>query len=628
MTMDGAFGFLGEYAEFQYAFNMYYLTETDRLSNDWPIGSGLIWLPFFLAVHAIAKGLEFLNWGGDFWAAHGFSQSYRLGVALGVQFLAIVGLLAGIFVSKKRFGAGSAMWGAVLAIAGTPFGFYFYYYALMSHITSFALVSVFLALWMARAGSVRRAHEWALLGILAGLMAMTRPQTVLTLIAPAVEAIAGGALSLNRRRRSEYWRTNIRGIGLFALGAAAAFLPQCVFWNCIYGHPLQLPKMEEMRWVQPQILPMLFSDYHGLVSWCPLTVLAIPGLWLIYKKERVIGLALGLILLAQVYVNAANEIWWAGGSFSNRRFVDYSLIFLLAFAACCGRWGRSPLFVLLVALSASWSFLLMGAERAQVLTLNRYVPWNAEFFQSLLNLAGDPLRLVLSLKGDFAGAAVWLRVAGAGLIVAAGFGVYVLLSGKTPDRTRQIYRLAAGAAACFVIVLNSWVAVAAIRTPTLDLEQLKELGIFSTTFAGKGAQTFSRTNRLLWNNYYEAGFYYMTKEKYPESIHFLQKASALMPEHPLPYRYIGTAQMKDGDFTQAYGNLEKALEIDPGYGAARQALLECCEHLVGQECRDARIYIRLARLHIEDGRMDDAERVLNEILAFDPSNAEARALLD
>ena len=42
MTMDGAFGFFGEFAEFQYPFNMYYLTETDRVSNDWPIGSGLI----------------------------------------------------------------------------------------------------------------------------------------------------------------------------------------------------------------------------------------------------------------------------------------------------------------------------------------------------------------------------------------------------------------------------------------------------------------------------------------------------------------------------------------------------------------------------------------------------------
>ncbi len=628
MTMDGAFGFFGEFAEFQYPFNMYYLTETDRVSNDWPIGSGLMWLPFFLTVHAIAKGLELLNVGGDFWAPHGFSQAYRLGVALGVQFLAIVGLLTGFFAAKKRFGSGSAFWSVALVFLATPFGFYFYYYDLMAHVTSFALVSGFLALWMTRVGSQRRASEWVLLGILAGWMTMTRPQTVLTLIVLAVEAIASGALSLNRERRLEYWRPNTKGICLFALCAVAAFLPQCYFWQCIYGDPFQLPKMEEMRWFQPQILPMLFSDYHGLVSWCPLILLAIPGLWLIYKKEKVVGVALSLVLLLQVYVNAANEIWWAGGSFSNRRFVDYSFIFLLAFAACGARWGRSPVFIVLAIILSGWSLLLMGAERAQALTLDRYVPWNGDFIETLLNLALSPLQTILSLKGDFAGAPTWLRIASAALIVAGGLGVYVVWKGRTQERARRIQAAAVWTAVCFTIVLNCWVAVAALRTPKLDIEELEQLGLVSTQFAGEGSETFSRKNRLLWNNYYEAGFFYLAKADYPESIRFFKKASALMPEHPLPYRYIGTAQMETGEYLSAFDNLEIALERMPDYAAARQTLIACCESLADQDCREPRVYFRLARLYIEDGRIDEAEQILKKLLSFDPSNAEAQALLD
>ena len=161
-----------------------------------------------------------------------------------------------------------------------------------------------------------------------------------------------------------------KGMAVFGGLAFLAFLPQVLFWRKLYGNSLQMPKMEEMDWLLPRIDLTLFSTYHGLIAWSPVLLLVVPGLWFLIRENRLVGAAFAMVVAAQVYVNSANEVWWAGGSFGNRRFVDYSFIFLLAIAACCRRWRGHPLFWTLTAVGTLWNFGLLGAERSHVLTVS------------------------------------------------------------------------------------------------------------------------------------------------------------------------------------------------------------------------------------------------------------------
>ena len=46
ILIDHDLDFQNEYLHFDFQPNMFYLSGHQRLSNDWPIGAGLLWLPF------------------------------------------------------------------------------------------------------------------------------------------------------------------------------------------------------------------------------------------------------------------------------------------------------------------------------------------------------------------------------------------------------------------------------------------------------------------------------------------------------------------------------------------------------------------------------------------------------
>ena len=502
---------------------------------------------------------------------------------------------------------------------GTPFGFYFYYYAFMAHITSFLLVSLFCTAWLKGVGTPRKGAEWIVLGLLAGLMIMIRPQNALVLLMLGVEAyfsIAEGS----KENRGALWRYYILGGLLTALSALAAFVPQMLFWWKLYGNPVQMPKMEEMNWLSPRIDLTLFSTYHGLLSWSPLLLLTIPGLWILHKKNRIIGSAFTLVVLAQVYINSANEIWWAGGSFSNRRFVDYSFIFVLAFAACWRKWGRSPLFIAFVAVASLWNVLLLCAERLQILTLDHHVPWTREFLQSLITIPLHPIALLRALHGDYAGAPMALRIVLAALILLAGFAAYRFLTRGMPSRKTAAVLLG------FVLVLGIWMGVAVARTKPIDLTSPATKAFVATLAKPEYGEVISRRNRVLWNNYYEAGFFYLSQGKLERARDFYTKARNLLPEHPSAYRYLGIIYERLGDLEAARANLEKSLAIRPNYEPARRSLLYVYGQILSRNPINLDVLKRLARLAVEAGQIDTAEAAISQALVLAPDDPEVNRL--
>ena len=124
----------------------------------------------------------------------------------------------------------------------------------MSHATSMCAVAAFL--WASATGGQRAAWQWAALGLLGGLMLAIRWQNLVFMAFPAWE-IASAFAAAGRAGAA-----HLRAAGaLFGACAFAAFLPQLVAWQAIYGSPIAVsPLSPKMLWLGPDPVRLLWSS--------------------------------------------------------------------------------------------------------------------------------------------------------------------------------------------------------------------------------------------------------------------------------------------------------------------------------------------------------------------------------
>jgi len=104
-----------------------------------------------------------------------------------------------------------------------------------------------------------------------------------------------------------------------------------VAWKILYGSFLTIPQGEGfMHWGAPQILSLLFSTNHGLITYTPIMLFCLIGLFLFKPGNRmnVILLAVFLtIFLIEFYLNSVADDWAGGWAFGARRLLSCSIIF-------------------------------------------------------------------------------------------------------------------------------------------------------------------------------------------------------------------------------------------------------------------------------------------------------------
>ena len=108
-----------------------------------------------------------------------------------------------------------------------------------------------------------------------------------------------------------------------AAGALLGAFPQMAAWHVLYGEWVLLDPphgADFLRLGRPFVLETLFSTRHGVLSWTPVLWLGYLGLGPLLRTRRALALPLLIPAVAMTYVNMCSGDWWAGGSFSNRRF--------------------------------------------------------------------------------------------------------------------------------------------------------------------------------------------------------------------------------------------------------------------------------------------------------------------
>ena len=78
---------------------------------------------------------------------------------------------------------------------------------------------------------------------------------------------------------------------------------------------------------------VLFSFNHGLFAWHPVLLFATAGLIVLYRKDRLLPVLLGLMFAVQLYIIGAWYAWYGGDAFGGRMLISSLPALALGLAA-------------------------------------------------------------------------------------------------------------------------------------------------------------------------------------------------------------------------------------------------------------------------------------------------------
>ena len=222
----------------------------------YPVGSAVLWTPFFGASHF---WLGVLNSLGADHVRDGYGAPYRVAVGLGTLLYGYMALILITRFLREYVTPPVAIWTTVALCCGSFLLWYLTVEAVMSHGTSLFSVTLFLYVWH-QTRQRRTLGQWVGVGAAAGLMTLVRWQNSLFVIVIGLEAV------------EHYWRawrgtSQVRTpqlLGRHLAGAATAavvFLPQLWLWRLNLGAWFAVPSEPyRLDWFNINLADVLFSS--------------------------------------------------------------------------------------------------------------------------------------------------------------------------------------------------------------------------------------------------------------------------------------------------------------------------------------------------------------------------------
>lgn len=336
---------------------------TGYIANVFAIGPALLWMPFLLLAHAFVLLSDAL---GAHIAPDGFSVPYRIAMALGTAIYGFLGLLLSFSIARKYV---QEKW-ALLATLGIWFAsalpVYMYFNPAWSHAHSVFAVALFLWYWE-RTRPSRSIAQWALLGVIAGLMLDVYFPNGVFLLLPLLDALRSYARKLRPLNGASLLRQFAANC-LFLAVIFIGILPTLITRRIVFGGFFRFGSYGGVhwQWSAPFWRDVLFSSDHGLLSWTPLLALSIIGLLLglLHRRSRPIAACFALFSGAFYYVFSSYPHWDGMASFSNRFFISLTPSFIFGLALlfeCADLRLRSPRWLWPAALSLVAAFALWNA---------------------------------------------------------------------------------------------------------------------------------------------------------------------------------------------------------------------------------------------------------------------------
>jgi hypothetical protein len=334
-------------------------TVTGHINNHFSVGPAILWAPFLVVTHL---GVLLYDHLGGHLNADGFSPPYLLTMALATALYGFLALLISFWTACRYVPERFAFLGTLGIWLASSLPAYMYFNPSWSHALSAFVASMFLWYWL-RTRIGRSPVQWALLGLIGGLMLDTYYITAVLLLLPLLESLSGywkfmrssnGASALRL-----FWANTI-----FSGTLLISFFPTLVTKKILFGSFFTFGYTEPWFWYSPAFWKTAFSSDHGLFSWTPLLLLSVFGLFFLRRYDRQLSWSLFLTFLLFLYVIGCYANWAGISSFGNRYFVSLTPIFVLGLAsffdAFVPWWGERRALVVAVGVLAAFSIWNAG----------------------------------------------------------------------------------------------------------------------------------------------------------------------------------------------------------------------------------------------------------------------------
>jgi hypothetical protein len=270
-------------------------------------------MPAFLLAHlfvTITGGL-----------ADGFSKPYQ--DALDIS--AVLYLILGMVFLGKFLREYYQLRTVILALFALLFGSNLYYYSIFeggySHVYSFFLFAAFIY-YFQKFQQQKSPKDWYLIiAIGAGIILVRQINILFVLL---VIGLSENGLQLVLKRN---WKQYVFGI-LIAIGV---LLPQILYNIYLTGTLFFDSYTNEgfIYFANPKIKEVLLGFHNGWITVNPLFIFLIPGIFLLFKKQKNWAIISSVSIILCTYIYASWWAWDLGCGYGHRGFVDiYPLLIL------------------------------------------------------------------------------------------------------------------------------------------------------------------------------------------------------------------------------------------------------------------------------------------------------------
>ena len=187
---------------------------------------------------------------------------------------------------------------------------------------------------------------------------MTRFNELYALLIPALWGIRARADVAERLR---LFRLNILPVMAAGLIVFLVLCPQLIYWKLSSGHYLYYSYQgESFDFLHPHIINGFFSPSNGWISYSPIILLALAGIWATARDRHPSFMSIAVYLPVHIYVIYSWWCWFYMGSYGSRPMTETYALLAIPLAYTVEWFGRSALRrLILTGLVAFCIWLLM-----------------------------------------------------------------------------------------------------------------------------------------------------------------------------------------------------------------------------------------------------------------------------
>ncbi|MCB0756760.1 MAG: hypothetical protein KDB98_14255, partial [Flavobacteriales bacterium] len=199
------------------------------------------------------------------------------------------------------------------------------------------------------------------------LLVLIRPTNAVAVLIP----MFWGAKPSEILHRIRLFILEWRWILVFGLAFAALILPQILYWKMVTGNYVVYSYGDEgfTYWNRPKMLQVLFSHQNGWLTYSPVMLFPLAGLFGMIRSKQYNWLLPTIMLVIITYIFGSWWAWWFGGAYGHRCYVDFLPVFAIPFGYAIQRmenWttlmkvGTGGILLILVFINIRMSDFYMG----------------------------------------------------------------------------------------------------------------------------------------------------------------------------------------------------------------------------------------------------------------------------